>query len=608
MYIEVSVAVNYLLSHLYTKLPRRRVDNFGEELERCLLRKLQPHWFTDTSSQDASHRCFQTSGPHTDFIFPEAAISSGLEWSEIQACLPAGLVITIDPGHVACQYGSSESSPVISNSAWGAGNGCNAASLSSSGCSSASSVSSSNGSSGSWSKTKHQVLYSATSRGGNGYNLSAEKEIDAPLNEVSKKQLEDVQTHLATEAALSVLTEPEDVVSSQNGSDHSKTRISNESITSVEDSLDYQDTAANSISCGKNTSTDPTIDSSFLDHSVNTESQAKSDVENQFPFNDFHAKPLRHVDELGELQQFDFHTSQHNPPPLAQPPTTFIQKSTSTPSFTAATFAATKFGSTKLKNQAKRPHRLVSPCDPPVFGYASQLLEAIGQNPLQSSQMPLCDRFMRLNELHRNTGGLYGGHNFGLDSPRGGYFGNYQPLDRSSDLTFNNSGYSSGFMDSIPGMSLYGNSDASSGYGMRSNNLVNNPMWSQFEKIRSEFQLKNSQYLQQQQQQHQQENSSLLNRNPGFGFNNMEGNIAPSRNITAFNTTAPRSALQQADGKYGFGDDLELSQDLHDLWKSQKFTSNSGNTFCWSGDVNKPSLMYHTYEDTANGYYQPNNC
>lgn len=197
---------------------------------------------------------------------------------------------------------------------------------------------------------------------------------------------------------------------------------------------------------------------------------------------------------------------------------------------------------------------------------------------------------MRLNELHRNAGGLYSGHNFGLDSPRGNYFGNYQSLDRSSDLTFNNSGYSSGFMDGVLGMSLYGNSDAPSGYGMRSNNLVNNPVWSQFEKIRSEFQLKNSQYLQQQQQQHQQENSSLLNRNSGFGFSTMEGNIAPSRNITAFNTTAPRSALQQADRKYGFGDDLELSQDLHDLWKSQKFTSNSGNTFCWSGDVNKSSI------------------
>lgn len=588
MYIEVSVAVNYLLSHLYTKLPRRRVDNFGEELERCLLRKLQPHWFTESSSQDGSHRCFQTSGPHTDFIFPEAAISSGLEWSEIQACLPAGLVITIDPGHVACQYGSSESSPVISNSAWGAGNGCTSASLSSSGCSSASSVSSSNGSSGSWSKTKHQILYSATPRGGNGYNMSGEKELDAPLNEVAKKQLDDVQTHLATEAALSVLTEPEDVASTQNGSDHSKTGISNESITGVGDSHGYQDTTANSASGGKNTSTDPTIDSSFLDHGVNMESQAKSDVENHFPFNDFHTKPLRHVDEVGELQQFDFHTNQHNPPPFTQPPTTFTQKITTTPSFTAATFAATKFGSTKLKNQAKRPHRLVSACDPPVLGYASQLLEAIGQNPLQPNQMPLCDRLMRLNEFHRNGGGLYAGHNFGMDPSRGGYFGNYQPLDRSGDMAYNSSSYSSSFMDSAPVMSLYGNSDAPSGYGMRSNNLVNNPMWSQFEKIRSEFQLKNSQYLQQQQQQ--QENSSLLNRNPGFGFNTMEGNISSARNITAFNTSTPRGALQQADVKYGFGDDLELSQELHDLWSSQKFTSNSANTVCWPGDVNKSSI------------------
>ncbi|VDM36220.1 unnamed protein product [Hydatigera taeniaeformis] len=205
--------------------------------------------------------------------------------------------------------------------------------------------------------------------------------------------------------------------------------------------------------------------------------------------------------------------------------------------------------------------------------------------------MPLCDRFMRLNELHRNAGGLYGGHSFALDSPRGGYFGNYQPLDRSTDLTFNNSGYSSNFMDSVPGMGVYGNSDTPSGYGMRSSNLVNNPMWSQFEKIRSEFQIKNSQYLQQQQQQqHQPENSSLLSRSSAFSFNTIEGNIAPSRNISAFNTTPPRSALQLTDEKYGFGDEVDLSQDLHDLWKSQKFTSNSGNTFCWTGDVNKSSI------------------
>lgn len=389
MYVEVSVAVNYLLSHLYTKLPRRRVDNFGEELERCLLRKLQSHWFTESSCQDSTHtRYFQTSGPHTDFIFPEAAISSGLEWSEIQACLPAGLVLTIDPGHVTCQYGSSDSSPTIPNCAWNSANGCNSTSLSSSGCSSASSVSSSNGSSGSWPKTKHQVLYSVNARGGSGFTLNGEKVIDVPVSEVSKKQLDDAQTHLATEAALSVLTEPDDITSIQNGQDRLNDKSSPDSKKAIGDSQEVQEKTP--MNGGKKPTIDPSSDNSFFDHSGNTDSpQAKSDIENQFPFNDIHAKPLRHVEELGsDIQQYEFHTGQHNQvPPFTQPGNAYIQKSTSTPSFTAATFAATKFGSTKLKNQIKRPHRLVSPCEPPTSSYTSQLLEAIGQNSFHSNQV-----------------------------------------------------------------------------------------------------------------------------------------------------------------------------------------------------------------------------
>ncbi|VDL14647.1 unnamed protein product [Hymenolepis diminuta] len=370
MYVEVSVAVNYLLSHLYTKLPRRRVDNFGEELEKCLIRKLQPNWFIDSSDQESTHRCFQTSGPHTDFIFPEAAISSGLEWSEIHACLPAGLVLTIDPGHVACQYGSNDTSPPIPNSVWNSGNGCS----SSSGCSSASSVSSSNGS-GSWPKTKHQILYSVNSRNGSGFNINGDKDVEVPVGEASKKQLDDVQTHLATEAALSVLTEPDD----------GQITSSSDSKKASGDSLEVQEKTA--LNGGKK---DQSGDSNFFDHSGTTDSsQAKSDIENQFPFNDFHNKALRHTEELGgDFPQFECHASQPNPiPPFTQlPPSTYVQKSTSTPSFTAATFAATKFGSTKLKNQTKRPHRLVSPCEPPNSGYASQLLEAIGQNSIPPNQ------------------------------------------------------------------------------------------------------------------------------------------------------------------------------------------------------------------------------
>lgn len=179
-----------------------------------------------------------------------------------------------------------------------------------------------------------------------------------------------------------------------------------------------------------------------------------------------------------------------------------------------------------------------------------------------------------------------GGNNFGMDSSRNGFFGNYQLLDRHGDALFSNGGLSNGFMES----GLYGNSDGPSGYGMRSGNMMNNPMWSQFEKIRMEFQLKNSQYLQQQQQQSAQENSSLLNRNSNFSFNNIEGSNSGSRNSGSF-STAPRSAFQQSEGKFGFGEDLGISQDISDLWTSQKFNSNSaGSSFCWSSEISKPTV------------------
>lgn len=41
MHIEVQVALNFVISYLYNKLPRRRVNIFGEELEKALKDKFQ---------------------------------------------------------------------------------------------------------------------------------------------------------------------------------------------------------------------------------------------------------------------------------------------------------------------------------------------------------------------------------------------------------------------------------------------------------------------------------------------------------------------------------------------------------------------------------------
>lgn len=47
MHIEIQVALNFVISYLYNKLPRRRVNLFGEELEKALKDRFQGHWYPE---------------------------------------------------------------------------------------------------------------------------------------------------------------------------------------------------------------------------------------------------------------------------------------------------------------------------------------------------------------------------------------------------------------------------------------------------------------------------------------------------------------------------------------------------------------------------------
>jgi protein Tob/BTG len=47
MQLEIKVALHFIISYLYNKLPRRRADLFGEELERLLKKKYEGHWYPD---------------------------------------------------------------------------------------------------------------------------------------------------------------------------------------------------------------------------------------------------------------------------------------------------------------------------------------------------------------------------------------------------------------------------------------------------------------------------------------------------------------------------------------------------------------------------------
>ncbi|XP_013789209.1 protein Tob1-like [Limulus polyphemus] len=109
MHVEVQVALNFLISFLYNKLPRRRVNQFGEELEKALRRKFQGHWYPDKPMKGSAYRCLKTSFP-LDPIFEEATLECGVDLRDIQENLPKELSIWIDPGEVSYRLG--EKGPV----------------------------------------------------------------------------------------------------------------------------------------------------------------------------------------------------------------------------------------------------------------------------------------------------------------------------------------------------------------------------------------------------------------------------------------------------------------------------------------------------------------
>ncbi|KAF6779498.1 hypothetical protein AHF37_01143 [Paragonimus kellicotti] len=437
MLVEVSVAINYILSHLYTKLPRRRVDSFGEELERCLHAKFQYNWFPNDPTRGSTFRCINVVGPRVDQLLPEAAAVSGLDWSEIQACLPDGLVLTIDPGHVACQY--QQASYMTSDSTRNPFRSSASLSLSSSGCSSASSSISSTNLTPNTGQVTHQVLYCVQDSW-----LACNKNQwsdDSSNNGVDRIIPSDSEhgDHLATAAALSVLIDTEDCtgaaigpMSAQTSRDSGQTQslwgaeINQQGSSEPVLGFNLRDTGFNSMeSCKQdfsnecetkpvNTSLPWSVPEGETENTLismlTTElsgfsgSTQHSSIMNEttqlFPFVNRSSSNPPHMDQPNTLCYQDlisapntggdtvtmmspFQTKLDQPtepqfglmngrlnsmykPTLAALNTAatnhFVQKSLSTPSFTAATFAQTKFGSTKLKNHTKRTaNRIISP-------------------------------------------------------------------------------------------------------------------------------------------------------------------------------------------------------------------------------------------------------
>jgi len=104
MHSEIQVALKFVISFLYNKLPRRRVNLFGEELENALRDKFQGHWYPDKPFKGSAYRCLKITDP-ADPVLNRAARESGNPITDIIENLPADLNVWIDPGEVSYRMG-----------------------------------------------------------------------------------------------------------------------------------------------------------------------------------------------------------------------------------------------------------------------------------------------------------------------------------------------------------------------------------------------------------------------------------------------------------------------------------------------------------------------
>lgn len=112
MHIEVQVALNFVISYLYNKLPRRRVNIFGEELEKALKDKFKGHWYPEKPFKGSAFRCLKTGDP-IDPVLERAAKESGVPIQDILENLPAELAVWVDPGEVSYRIGETSQVKIL---------------------------------------------------------------------------------------------------------------------------------------------------------------------------------------------------------------------------------------------------------------------------------------------------------------------------------------------------------------------------------------------------------------------------------------------------------------------------------------------------------------
>ena len=112
MHVEIKVAQNFVLNFLFNKLPRRRVNLFGEELELALRDKFADHWYPDKPFKGSAYRCLKITDP-SDPVLNRAARESGNPIPDIVENLPTDLAIWIDPGEVSYRIGEKGSVKIL---------------------------------------------------------------------------------------------------------------------------------------------------------------------------------------------------------------------------------------------------------------------------------------------------------------------------------------------------------------------------------------------------------------------------------------------------------------------------------------------------------------
>lgn len=105
MHVEVNFALNFVISYLYNKLPRRRVDLFGIELEKGFKKKFEGHWYPEQPVKGSGFRCVRVNGETIDPVVTNAAECVGINLEEVKQYLPSELTLWIDPSEVSYRIG-----------------------------------------------------------------------------------------------------------------------------------------------------------------------------------------------------------------------------------------------------------------------------------------------------------------------------------------------------------------------------------------------------------------------------------------------------------------------------------------------------------------------